>query len=65
MLMPRVTIIRPMAAKAAAARPPLDPPSIQWLMMSMGFQRTLPYADSAAAAVKMPSRPTIAMGQQD
>ena len=58
MLIPRVTIIRPMAAKAAAARPPEDPEAIQRLMMSIGFQSTSPYAVSAAAAVKMPSRPT-------
>jgi hypothetical protein len=60
-LIPRVTMIRPMAAKAAAARPPLEPPSIQWLMMSIGFQRTFPYALSAAAAVKIPKRPTMAV----
>lgn len=61
MLMPIVTMIRPMAPKAAAARPPLDPDSIHRLMMSIGFQRISPYATSAAAAVKIPSRPTIAV----
>lgn len=30
-------------------------------IISIGFHMTLPYADSAAAAVKMPSRPTIAL----
>jgi hypothetical protein len=68
MLMPSVTMIKPIAAKAAAARPPEEPLSIQWLMMSIGFQRTLPYAVSAEAAVKIPRRPTIAIetdGQQD
>ncbi len=65
MLMPRVTIIKPMAPKAAAARPPLDPDAIQRLMISMGFHMTSPYADCAAAAVKMPSRPTIAVDPDD
>ena len=63
MLIPRVTIIKPIAAKAAAARPPCDPDAIQSLMISMGFHMTSPYAVSAAAAVKMPSRPTIAMNR--
>ena len=62
MLIPSVTIIRPMAAKAAAARPPEEPDFIHKLMISMGFQRTSPYADWEAAAVKMPRRPTIAGG---
>ena len=44
MLIPRVTMIKPIAAKAAAARPPWDPESIQWLMMVMGFQRISLYA---------------------
>ena len=61
MLIPSVTIIKPIAAKAAAARPPEEPLSCQWLMMSIGFQRTLPYAVSAAAAVKIPRRPTTAI----
>jgi hypothetical protein len=61
MLMPSVTMIKPIAAKAAAARPPCEPLSIQWLMISMGFQRTFPYALCAAAAVKMPSSPTTAV----
>lgn len=60
MLIPRVTMIKPMAPKAAAARPPWDPDFIQRPMISMGFQSTSPYAVSEAAAVKMPSRPTIA-----
>ena len=61
MLIPRVTMIRPIAAKAAAARPPEEPDSNQRLMMSMGFHMTLPYAGSAAAAVKMPRSPTMAV----
>lgn len=60
MLIPRVTMIKPMAPKAAAARPPWDPDFIQRVMISIGFQRTLPYAVCAAAAVKMPSKPTMA-----
>jgi hypothetical protein len=60
MLIPRVTIIRPIAPKAAAARPPWEPDFIHKLMISMGFQRTSPYAAWEAAAVKMPRRPTMA-----
>lgn len=44
MLMPSVTMIRPIAAKAAAARPPCEPESIHLWMMSMGFHMTSPYA---------------------
>ena len=44
MLMPRVTMIKPMALNAAAARPPWDPSAIHRLMMLMGFQRVWPYA---------------------
>jgi hypothetical protein len=44
MLIPRVTMIKPMAPKAAAARPPWDPDSIQRLMILMGFQMISPYA---------------------
>jgi len=44
MLIPSVTIIKPMAPNAAAARPPWDPDSIQRPMISMGFQMILPYA---------------------
>jgi hypothetical protein len=65
MLIPRVTMIKPMAPKAAAARPPWDPDFIHRLMISMGFQMIWPYAVSAAAAVKMPSRPTIAVDPDD
>ena len=61
MLIPRVTMIKPIAAKAAEARPLCDPDSIQRPMISMGFHMTSPYAVSAAAAVKIPSRPTIAL----
>ena len=39
-LIPRVTMIKPMAAKAAAARPPGDPDSIHNSMISIGFQIT-------------------------
>ena len=45
MLIPRVTMIKPMAPKAEAARPAWDPDSIQRPTIMMGFQRTLPYAD--------------------
>ena len=38
MLIPRVTMMRPMAANAAAARPPCEPDSIQRVIMLMGFQ---------------------------
>lgn len=50
-------MIKPMAANAAAALPPLEPLSIHKLIMSIGFQRTSPYAEGeeAAAAVKIPS----------
>jgi hypothetical protein len=65
MLIPRVTMIKPMAPKAAAARPPWDPDFIHKLIISMGFQMTWPYAVSDAAAVKMPSRPTIAVDPDD
>ena len=58
MLMPSVTMMRPIAAKAAEARPALDPESIQWRMMSIGFHKAEPYTGWAAAAVKMPKRPT-------
>jgi hypothetical protein len=44
MLIPRVTMIKPMAPKAAAARPPWDPDSIHRPMITMGFQMTWPYA---------------------
>jgi hypothetical protein len=44
MLIPRVTMIKPMAPKAAAARPPWDPDFIHRLMISMGFQMIWPYA---------------------
>ena len=44
MLIPRVTMIKPMAPKAAAARPPWDPDSIQLPMITMGFQMIWPYA---------------------
>jgi hypothetical protein len=65
MLIPRVTMIKPMAAKAAAARPPWDPDAIHRSMISIGFQRILPYAVCAAAAVKIPRRPTMAVGRDD
>jgi hypothetical protein len=43
MFMPRVTIIRPIAAKAAAARDPAEGFGvIQREMISTGFQRTFP-----------------------
>ena len=42
MLIPRVTMIKPMAPKAAAARPPWVPCCIHRLMISMGFQRISP-----------------------
>jgi hypothetical protein len=45
MLIPRVTMIKPMAPNAAAARPPWDPDAIHRSMISMGFQITWPYAD--------------------
>ena len=61
MLIPRVTMIKPIAPKAAAARPPWDPEAIHRLMISIGFQMILPYAVSEAAAVKIPSRPTMAV----
>lgn len=60
MLIPSVTISRPIAPKAAAARPPWEPDFIHKLIISIGFQRTSPYADWEAAAVKMPRRPTMA-----
>jgi hypothetical protein len=44
MLIPRVTMIKPMAPKAAAARPLWDPDAIHRLMIWMGFQMTWPYA---------------------
>ena len=65
MLIPSVTMIKPMAPKAAAARPPWDPDFIHRLMISMGFHKISPYAVSAAEAVKMPSRPTIAADPDD
>ena len=65
MLIPRVTMSKPMAPKAAAARPPWDPDLIQRPTISMGFQMTWPYAVSEDAAVKMPSRPTIAVNPDD
>ena len=65
MLIPRVTMSKPMAPKAEAARPPWDPDADQRLTIWMGFQMIDPYADSAAAAVKMPSRPTIAVYPDD
>jgi len=61
MLIPSVTMIKPMAPKAAAARPPCDPSFIHNPRIWMGFQMIWPYADWAAAAVKIPSRPTIAV----
>ena len=65
MLIPSVTMSKPMAPKAEAARPPWVPDFIQRLTISMGFQMTWPYAVSEAAAVKMPSRPTIAVNPDD
>ena len=65
MLIPRVTMSKPMAPKAEAARPPWVPELIQRPTISMGFQMTLPYAVSEDAAVKMPSRPTIAVNPDD
>ncbi len=65
MLIPRVTMIKSMAPKAAAARPPWDPDAIQLLMITIGFQMMEPYAVSAAAAVKIPSKPTIAVDPDD
>ncbi len=44
MLIPRVTMIKPMAPKAAAARPPCEPDFIHRLMIWIGFQMTSPYA---------------------
>ena len=44
MLIPRVTMIKPMAPKAAAARPPWEPDSIHRPMITMGFQMIWPYA---------------------
>jgi len=44
MLIPRVTMIKPMAPNAAAARPPWDPDSIHRPRISMGFQMIWPYA---------------------
>lgn len=38
MLIPRVTMIKPMAPKAVAARPPCDPDSDHLPTMTMGFQ---------------------------
>ena len=63
MLIPRVTMIKPMAPNAAAARPLWLPDFIQRLMISMGFHMISPYAVWEAAAVKMPRSPTIAMIQ--
>ena len=60
-LIPSVTMIKPIAANAAAARPPDDPDAIHKLIMSIGFHRTWPYALWAAAAVNIPSRPTSAV----
>jgi hypothetical protein len=65
MLIPRVTMIKPIAPNAAAVRPPWDPDSIHRLMISIGFQMVWPYAVSEAAAVRMPSRPTIAFDPDD
>ncbi len=65
MLIPRVTMSKPMAPKAEAARPPCDPDADQSWTISMGFQMTSPYAVSEAAAVKMPSRPTMAVNPDD
>ena len=42
MLIPRVTMMRPIAPKAAAARPPDEPVSCQWCRISIGFQMTSP-----------------------
>lgn len=56
-----LTMMRPMLAKAAAARPPEEPDFIHSRMMSIGFHKTSPYADSAEAAVKIPRRPTTAI----
>ena len=44
MLMPRVTMIRPMAPKADAARPPWDPDADQSSTIWIGFQMIWPYA---------------------
>lgn len=44
MLIPSVTMIKPMAPKAAAARPPWDPDACQRSTITMGFQMTSPYA---------------------
>lgn len=60
MLMPRVTIRSPMAPKAEAARPLEDPVLLQASIMTIGFQTISPYTGSDAAAVKIPSRPTMA-----
>ena len=43
-LIPRVTIIKPMAPKAEAARPPWDPDFIQRPTIMIGFQMTSLYA---------------------
>ena len=65
MLIPRVTMIKPIAPKAAAARPPWEPDSIHRSRISIGFQIMWPYANLAAAAVKIPSRPTTAVDPDD
>jgi hypothetical protein len=41
-LIPSVTMIKPIAPKAAAARPPEEPDSIHRLMISIGFQMMWP-----------------------
>ena len=59
MLIPRVTMSRPIAPKAVAARPACEPDSLQLPTMTIGFQMISPYAVCEAAAVKIPRRPTI------
>ena len=44
MLIPSVTISRPIAPKADAARPACDPSADQRLTISIGFQMISPYA---------------------
>lgn len=65
MLMPSVTMSKPMAPKAEAARPEWDPDELQSPTITMGFHTTSPYAVSEAAAVKMPSSPTMAASSVD
>lgn len=43
-LIPSVTMSKPMAPKAEAARPPWDPDDCQSPTIMIGFQMTSPYA---------------------